>query len=327
MRCVVQGRKRCCCAGLRLVVVLGQLLFCAVVIMASLGAGAKADNPNPDWVLVFQDEFSASSFAGKKLKWGKKWNKIEYIPRHAPDWRKHQSREDALIVPGKEGKTSFVRLKGVYGKYKSQSCQAGNQETFACGGIFTDKTFTFRYGHVEVRARFDCADGVWPAIWLLATSGGWPNGGEIDIMEHLNYQKQVWQTIHLLRNSGSGDSSNTVNPQPAIEDVTGWHTYGVEWAPGRITFYVDGKKTGSFTREGFTHWPFDREVEFYLLIDQQIGGNWPGPAKPEQLKAKSANFDIDYVRIYSEPQYKFSSQKKKTSKKTPRKAKMKRSSK
>ena len=318
MRCVVQGRKRCCCAGLRLVVVLGQLLFCAVVIMASLGAGAKADNPNPDWVLVFQDEFSASSFSGKKLKWGKKWNKIEYMPRHAPDWRKHQSREDALIVPGKEGKTGFVRLKGVYGKYKSQSCQAGNQETFACGGIFT--------GAVCLNL-VDKLDGVWPAIWLLATSGGWPNGGEIDIMEHLNYQKQVWQTIHLLRNSGSGDSSNTVKPQPAIEDVTGWHTYGVEWAPGRIAFYVDGKKTGSFTREGFTHWPFDREVEFYLLIDQQIGGNWPGQAKPEQLKAKSANFDIDYVRIYSDPQYKFSSQKKKTSKKTPRKAKMKRSSK
>ena len=77
MRCVVQGRKRCCCAGLRLVVVLGQLLFCAVVIMASLGVGAKADNPNPDWVLVFQDEFSSSSFDGKKLKWGHKWNKIE----------------------------------------------------------------------------------------------------------------------------------------------------------------------------------------------------------------------------------------------------------
>ena len=107
--------------------------------MASLGAGAKADNPNPDWVLVFQDEFSASTFAGKKMKSGKKWNKIEYMPRHAPDWRKQQSREDALIVPGKEGKTGFVRLKGVYGKYKSQSCQAGNQETFACGGIFTDK--------------------------------------------------------------------------------------------------------------------------------------------------------------------------------------------
>ncbi len=291
-----------------------RLLLCAVILLAALGVGAKADNPNPDWVLVFQDDFSASSFSGKKLKWGHKWNKIEYLNRPVADWRKHQSRENALVVSGKENKTSFVRLKGVYGKYKSQSCQTGNLETFACGGIFTDKTFSFRYGYVEVRARFDCADGVWPAIWMLPKSGGWPNGGEIDIMEHINHQKQVWQTIHLLRNSGSGDASTTIKPQPAIKDVTGWHTYAVEWAPGCITFYVDGKVTGSFKKAGFKHWPFDREVEFYLLIDQQIGGNWPGQAKPAQLKAKSADFDIDYVRVYADPQYKFSSKKKKKSK-------------
>lgn len=297
--------------AMRHIMKVGELLCCAVIFMVVFAAGAKADNPNPDWVLVFRDEFSSSSFVGKKLKWGNKWNKIEYMSRPVPDWRKHQSRENALVVPGKEKKTSFVRLKGVYGKYKSQSSQGGNKETFACGGIFTDKTFSFRYGYVEVRARFDCAKGVWPAIWLLPKSGGWPNGGEIDIMEHLNHQKQVWQTIHLLSNSGSGDASRTINPQPAINDVTAWHTYGVEWASGRITFFVDGKKTGTFTRESFTHWPFDREVEFYLLIDQQIGGNWPGQADPAQLKAKSANFDIDYVRVYSTPQYKFSSKKKK----------------
>ena len=302
-----------------LVAVLGQLLLCVAGFLAFLGAGAQAGNPNPDWVLVFQDDFSSSSFEGKKLKWGHKWNKIEYISRPAPDWRKHQSRENALVVPGKEKKTSFVRLKGVYGKFESQSCQNGSQETFACGGIFTDKTFSFRYGYVEVRARFDCADGVWPAIWLLPKSGGWPNGGEIDIMEHLNHQKHVWQTIHLLRNSGSGDASTTVKPQPAINDVTAWHTYGVEWAPGRITFYVDDKKTGTFTRDGFKHWPFDREVEFYLLIDQQIGGNWPGQAKPAQLKAKSADFDIDYVRVYADPKYKFSPKKKKRAKQKPAK--------
>lgn len=305
--------------GSRLVAVLGQLLLCVAGFLAFLGAEAQAGNPNPDWVLVFQDDFSSSSFEGKILKWGHKWNKIEYMSSPAPDWRKHQSREDALVVPGKEKKTSFVRLKGVYGKFESQSCQNGSQETFACGGIFTDKTFSFRYGYVEVRARFDCADGVWPAIWLLPKSGGWPNGGEIDIMEHLNHQKQVWQTIHLLRNSGSGDGSSTVKPQPAINDATAWHTYGVEWAPGRITFYVDDKKTGTFTRKGFKHWPFDREVEFYLLIDQQIGGNWPGQAKPAQLKAKSADFDIDYVRVYADPKYKFSPKKKKRAKQKPAK--------
>jgi hypothetical protein len=48
-----------------------------------------------------------------------------------------------------------------------------------------------------------------------------------------------------------------------------------------------------------------------MLIDQQIGGNWPGQGNPAQLKAKSANFDIDYVRVYSTPEYNFSSKKKK----------------
>ena len=289
-----------------------ELLFCAITFM--LCAGAWADNPNPDWELVFQDEFSPSSFTGKKLKWGKKWNKIEYMSTHAPDWRKHQSRENALVIPEKEKKTQFVRLKGVYGRYKSQSCQTGGKETFACGGIFTDKTFSFRYGYVEVRARFDCAKGVWPAIWLLPRSGGWPKGGEIDIMEHVNHQKHVWQTIHLLHNSGNGDASTTINPQPTINDVSAWHTYGVEWAPGRITFYVDGAKTGSFTPEGFKYWPFDNDEEFYLLVDQQIGGNWPGQANPNELKAKSINFDIDYVRVYSDPKYKFNTKKKKKTK-------------
>ena len=290
------------------------IILSAVAFTAYFCGAAHADNPNPDWVLVFKDEFSSSSFNGKKLKWGNKWNKIDYISYHAPDWRKHQSRENALIVPGKEKKTQFLRLKGVYGKYKSQSCQTGKEPTFACGGIFTDKTFSFRYGYVEVRARFESANGVWPAIWLLPKSGGWPDGGEIDIMEHVNHQAHVWQTIHLLNNAGNGDASTTVNPQPTLNDVGGWHTYGVEWAPGRITFYLDGKKTGTFTPDGFNNWPFDRDVEFYLLIDQQIGGGWPGQANPDELKANSVDFDIDYVRIYSDPKYKFVSKKKKKKK-------------
>ena len=324
MGMLVSVQKQGFCETMRGAMGLCKWFFCAVAFLGVLGAGAKADNPNPDWELVFQDEFSSSSFAGKKLKWGQKWNKIDYASRHAPDWRKHQSRDDALVVPGKEKKTNFLRLKGVYGKFNNVISQTGRKEGFACGGIFTDKTFSFRYGYVEVRARFDCAKGVWPAIWLLPRSGGWPNGGEIDIMEHVNHENHVWQTIHLLRNSGSGDASTTVKPQPVIQDVSAWHTYGVEWAPGRITFYVDGKKTGSFTPDGFTHWPFDREVEFYLLIDQQIGGGWPGQADPAQLKAKSANFDIDYVRVYSAPQYKLPSKKKKKSKKTSAKSKSKR---
>lgn len=49
----------------------------------------------------------------------------------------------------------------------------------------------------------------------------------------------------------------------------------MEWTEEGITFYVDGKATGSFKKPNNANWPFDKDGnEFYLIIDQQIGGNW-----------------------------------------------------
>lgn len=91
-----------------------------------------------------------------------------------------------------------MTLWGKYGDYTTQTNQTAPAKTYACGGVYSLKTFSFQYGYVEVRARFDCVQGVWPAIWMMPKSDsiGWPVGGEIDIMEHLNYEGRVYQTIH-----------------------------------------------------------------------------------------------------------------------------------
>jgi beta-glucanase (GH16 family) len=39
------------------------------------------------------------------------------------------------------------------------------------------------YGFYEIRAKLPCGRGVWPAIWLLPSSGSWPEQDEIDIMD------------------------------------------------------------------------------------------------------------------------------------------------
>lgn len=55
----------------------------------------------------------------------------------------------------------------------------------------------FLYGRFEVRAKVPYGRGTWPAVWMLPTDwvyGGWPNSGEIDILEHVGYDQNV---VHI----------------------------------------------------------------------------------------------------------------------------------
>ena len=84
----------------------------------------------------------------------------------------------------------------------------------------------------------------------------------------------------------------------------------MEWTEEGITFDVDGKATGSFKKPNNANWPFDKDGnEFYLIIDQQIGGNWVENAGVNKgidqntLANSGAAFDIDYVKVYSSSIY------------------------
>lgn len=283
---------------------LPRKLYCALI--AAISACTSVQAMDASWELVFHDEFSSASFdTDGTLKWnteGGQWNKIDYVGYDVADWRKYQSRDDALVTPGSNDGVDYVTLKGAYGDYTSQSDQSGTNNTFACGGIFTEKTFTFQYGYMEVRARFESVAGCWPAIWLLPkNSWGWPQSGEIDIMEHINFETQVHQTLHFHNNAGNGNAK--VTDRSSISNTNGWHTYGLEWTESGITFYVDGSATNTISASQYTNWPFSNENhEFYLLIDQQIGGSWVGDTQDSTaLSTNSADFDIDYVRVFSTP--------------------------
>ena len=105
---------------------------------------------------------------------------------------------------------------------------------YQTGCIESKGKFSFKYGKVEVRAKLSKGKGSWPAIWLMPEKsiyGGWPNSGEIDIMEHLNADTIVYQTIH----------SNYVDVQQKKKDplyaitapfhVDQYNVYGLEWFP------------------------------------------------------------------------------------------------
>lgn len=67
--------------------------------------------------------------------------------------------------------------------------------------------------------------------------------------------------------------------------------------PDRIDLLVNGKKTLSYpklaTDPSGTQWPFDQP--FYIILDQALGGNWPGSVNKSDLPQQMI---VDWVRVY-----------------------------
>lgn len=271
----------------------------------------------PDWVLVFED-----TFKGDKLN-TKKWSVIPYEEgvSHIA-WRRYQSRDEKLFrFTGKS-----LQLRGEFGLHRTQSNPETPQQTYACAGIWSRDTFSFRYGKVEVKARFDGVQGCWPAIWLMPTGGeSWPKSGEIDLMEHLNKEEAVYQTVHFC-NAGGGAASRTHKQHFAdlkLPDASAWHTYGMEWTEEGITFTLDGHTTATQTADQ-TNRTFGKDCKsFHLIIDQQIGGGWVegSGAKgidKETLSRSGAVLEIASVRVWAAPEFRHATLSAKRSQAAPK---------
>ena len=95
-------------------------------------------------------------------------------------------------------------------------------------------------GYAEARIKLVSGQGLWPAFWMLPDpnpSGVYHDGdGEIDIMEELGQQPNVDQ-VHLHQNGSQWGSAF----QAGVDLSQGFHDYAVNWTPGKLDFYLDGK--------------------------------------------------------------------------------------
>src|SRR5699024_10477654 len=104
-----------------------------------------------------------------------RWSKI---PRGRSDWNRHMSNFDSCY----DMRNGKLILRGLL-----NSTQNEDTSRFLTGGVYTKDKVSFGLGRLEIRAKLGGATGAWPAFWLLGQGRRYPGGGEIDIMEHLNY--------------------------------------------------------------------------------------------------------------------------------------------
>ncbi len=158
---------------------------------------------------------------------------------------------------------------------------------------------------IEARMKLPEGQGIWPAFWTLGNNiatDKWPACGEQDIMEHINAPKPDWIAGSLHGTNGDTTRHYPTPPDPAFS-AADWHTYGILWSKGKISFYVDTPANiyatntpADFNRPGAI-WPFDSGNPVFLLLNLAIGGNWP--KAPDATTKFPAELLVDYVRIYA----------------------------
>ncbi|PRY34523.1 beta-glucanase (GH16 family) [Umezawaea tangerina] len=175
------------------------------------------------------------------------------------------------------------------------NCWYGRCE-YTSARLNTSGRFTQTYGHFESRMKLPRGQGMWPAFWMLGNdigSVGWPNSGEIDIMENVGFEPNtVHGTIHGPGYSGSGGIGAGYSG-PNFSD--GFHTFAIDWAPNQIRWSVDGNVYQTRTPSDLNgnRWVYDHP--FFLILNLAVGGYWPGDPNsstqfPQQLL-------VDYVRV------------------------------
>lgn len=113
----------------------------------------------------------------------------------------------------------------------------GQRLNYDCrsGMVTTFHSFQFQYGIVQVVARMPSNFGMWPALWLAASSEKFPP--EVDILEHWN--RPVRPTGVFLHTISGPDVF--AFPQTANLAV-GWHTFTLVWTRQKMAWFIDGHR-------------------------------------------------------------------------------------
>lgn len=244
--------------------------------------GLATAQENRRYALVWHDEFDGDAL--DKSVWSKIW-------RGRADWMIHMSSNERLYAL----EDGDLVLRGMVNDFLPK-----DTASFLTGGVWSRNRKAFGFGRVEVRAKFDVAQGFWPAIWMMPQvnqSINWPYGGEIDIMEHFRGNLFVNQTVHSHYTVHLGKRNRPSHVAYPKYNEGEYNTYGMERFHDSLVFFVNGKRTLNYPRyrKGVDgQFPFDLQ-DYYLILDAQLGRDRSPYIDTTKLPVE---LRIDYVRYY-----------------------------
>lgn len=181
---------------------------------------------------------------------------------------------------------------------------------FTSARIRTQDKLMVRYGRIEARIKMpDLHRGLWPAFWTLGNSFsqvGWPDCGEIDIMEMGSHEsistnrtnRQVGSTAHWENLGGHSYYGQSLVANEDLDED--FHLFTLDWTPSLLTTYLDGQKIWAMdiTPEQCSDCSEFHEPHF-IILNVAVGGSYTQIDSMGSITAPlPAEMRVDYVRVY-----------------------------
>ena len=238
--------------------------------------------------LVFSDEFNADEID----------NKIWTVENGA--------------IPTYGDAAGLLQLlpKDIYSDSSNMILRSGlNAGGYHTGHVTTEKSFSMKYGYVEVRAKFRVAPGYWIKLILTDYNDKKNETAQIDVFNNLGGQDSVFASLGILETKsyyshylGLHDSKYEGYRSGALENDKmfnddEYHTYGVEWTPEYVRFFIDGVSYGTVevTPDKF------KGLKTEMYLDFMGGINMTEQVTVDEDAMWPIMASFDWVRVYQRP--------------------------
>ena len=233
--------------------------------------------------LVWHDEFEEGTTLDP-AHWTHEVKNSGWVNHELQNYVNHQTSSGQVVTEIKDGSLHIHCFKEG-GKIYS-------------GRVYAHVKEGWKYGYIEGRIKLPKGKGTWPAFWMMPVNyTGWPDSGEIDIMEEVGYHPNyVSSSLHANAHVHTNNTQVTKEMYcPGAEDD--YHVYAIEWTQEKITTFVDGKVLLTYANRGLGHddWPYD--APFYVILNLAWGGDWGGSQGVDE-SALPVTMSVDYVRVF-----------------------------
>lgn len=159
--------------------------------------------------------------------------------------------------------------------------------------INTFQKHSFKYGKLEIKAKFPTGKGVWPAIWLVSEDRDKFPRGEIDIFEYIDClpNNQFQGNIHYVISKNKRKMKNAYYKT----DITKFHVYTLEWTPHEIRLKCDNKLYLLYKKDNANGWIFNEN--YYLILNLAFGSGW-GASCGVDIDILPCQMEVDWIKYY-----------------------------